>query len=344
MSTVIIISIVAVFLLILMGVGIYFYKKNSADNAADTEENTPAPPAPAPVNSTPPQTPAQSIESDDLAIGNSTVWNKDGYLVCGTTSFNAQRQNLYCTDFSVENRFKSMDKGCDDIAIDQDNKRIFCINPTSKQVEFLTIPDGLNKIQDDVKWNSNQFKSADKKFKKISVAGDNIIALGTDQSVYRYSSSTGWTKMGDMTTTEIAALPKTSDDGFILAPNANETNESGFRIYGYGMQGSPNWYPSTSQWYATKIDAGNATNVHQPVVCQINKRNEIYCQTTSNKTQKIDTIEKDLIFDNISISGEKDLFFTTNTKDVYYINLETKTPTGYPVSKLNNVKFTKIVS
>ena len=186
------------------------------------------------------------------------------------------------------------------------------------------------------------------KFRKISVSNpaNHIVALGDiDQKVYRYDSTTGWKKMGDLVTSEIATLSQQTNVGYILAPNSGESNEGGFRIYGYGIQGSPSWF-SASNWSGLKIDGGSSTNPNQPVVCHINKNNEIYCQTTSSSTEKIKLYDENLKYENINISGEKDLFLTTKlANDVYYYDLQIKNSQGYyPAVKIGGVKFTKIAS
>ena len=345
MSTAIIISIVVFFILILSGVGVYFYMKKKKD-ANEEEEDIKEEPASSTLATdaeAPSQTPASSISSDDVMIGDSNVWNKDGNLICGITSPN-NAGNLFCTDYSIDNRFKSMKKSCIDIDVDQNNKRIFCVNQLNKNVEYLTIPsNGLTEHKDDVKWNTSM---GTQKFKKVSVSNpaNNIVALGdSDQKVYRYEN-TGWTKMGDLVASEIATLSQRTNVGFILAPNSQESNESGFRIYGYGIQGSPSWF-AASNWSGTKIDGSVSTNTNQPVVCYINKGNEIYCQTTSSSNEKINPLEQGLIYDNINISGDKDLLLTTNNKDVYYYDLQTKNSQGlYPGTKISGLKFTKIAS
>jgi len=218
------------------------------------------------------------------------------------------------------------------------------IDQPNKNVEFLTIQaNGLTEHKDDAKWNT----LGTDKFKKVSVSNpaNNIVALGdSDQKVYRYEN-TGWKKMGDLVAYEIATLSQPTNVGYILAPNSAESNESGFRIYGYGIQGSPSWF-SASNWSGLKIDGGSSTNPNQPVVCHINKKNEIYCQTTSSPNEKIKLYDDKLTYDNINISGERDLFLTTTPgKDVYYYDLQIKDSQGYyPAVKINNVKFTKIAS
>jgi len=134
MSTAIIISIVVIFILILSGVGIYFYMKKNKEEETPTqqeEENNeePQPSTIATDAAAPNQTPSASIGSDDVMIGDSTVWNRDGKLICGITSPN-RAGNLFCTDYSIDNRFKSMKKSCIDIDVDQNNKRIFCDRST----------------------------------------------------------------------------------------------------------------------------------------------------------------------------------------------------------------------
>lgn len=345
MSTAIIISIVVFFILILSGVGVYFYKKKKKDENEEDENNEEetAPPTTDINAEAPSQTPSSSIGSDDVMIGDSTSWNRDGKLICGITSPN-KAGNLFCTDYSVDNRFKSMKKSCIDVDVDQNNKRIFCVSQPNKNVEFLTVPaNGLTEHKDDAKWNTSL---GTQKFRKVSVSNpaNNIVALGdSDQKVYRYENN-GWKKMGDLVTSEIATLSQPTNVGFILAPNSQESGETGFRIYGYGIQGSPSWF-SASIWSGTKIDGGASTNTNQPVVCHINKKNDIYCQTTSSSIENIKPLEQGLIYDNINISGEKDLFLTTNNKDVYYYDLQIKNSQGlYPGTKISGLKFTKIAS
>lgn len=348
MSTAIIISIVVFFILILSGVGIYFYtkkKKDKKDEKAEEEEikEETVPSTLATDAEAPSQTPSSSIGSDDVMIGDSTPWNREGKLICGITSPN-NAGNLFCTDYSIDNKFKSMKKSCIDVDVDQNNKRIFCVDQATKKAQFLTIPaNGLTEQKDDAKWSD----LGNDKFKKISVSnpGNNIVALGDiDQKVYRYDG-TGWQKMGDLVTSEIATLSQPTNVGYILAPNSGESNENGFRIYGYGIQGSPSWF-SASNWSGVKIDGGASINTNQPVVCHINKKNEIYCQTTSSPTEKIKLYEQGLIYDNINISGEKDLFLTTTPgKDIYYYDLQIKNSQGYySATKIGGVKFTKIAS
>lgn len=351
MSTAIIISIVVFFILILSGVGIYFYKKKKKDENEEEEITEETAPPTTDVNAeAPSQTPSSSIGSDDVMIGDSTLWNRDGKLICGITSPN-KAGNLFCTDYSIDNRFKSMKKSCIDVDVDQNNKRIFCVDQATKKAQFLTIPaNGLTEHKDDAKWNT----LGTDKFKKVSVSNpaNNIVALGdSDQKVYRYDG-TGWKKMGDLVTSEIATLSPQSTNvqstnvGYILAPNSGESNaETGFRIYGYGIQGSPSWF-SASNWSGTKIDGGASINTNQPVVCHINKKNEIHCQTTSTPNEKIKLYDEKLTYDNINISGEKDLFLTTTPgKDVYYYDLQIKDSQGYyPGVKIGGVKFTKIAS
>lgn len=345
MSTVIIITIIVVFILILAGAGFFFYKKKTdekSESSKRTDETESEQPSTNKANAeVPTQSPSSSITSDDIAIGDSTVWNREGKLICGTTSPNKQG-NLFCTDYSIDNKFKSMKKSCLDIDVDQSNKRIFCVDQATKKAQFLTVPsNGLTEHKDDATWNV----LGNDKFRKISVNMPNIIGLGdNDQKVYRYSTESGWTKMGDLVTSEIAALSKTTNVGYILAPNSQETNAVGFRTYGYGIQGSPSWYPAAG-WSGTKVDAGSSPNPNQPVVCHINKVNDIYCQTTSSVMENIKPLEQGLIYDNVNISDEKDLFLTTNNKDVYYIDLQTKNSQGlYPGTKISGLKFTKIAA
>lgn len=345
MSTAIIISIVVFFILILSGVGIYFYKKkNKVVNEEEEEiKEEPVPSTPDTNAEAPSQTPSSSIGSDDVMIGDSTVWNREGKLICGITSPN-KAGNLFCTDYSIDNRFKSMKKSCIDVDVDQDNRRIFCVSQPNKNIEFLTVPsNGLTEHKDDAKWSTSL---GTQKFRKVSVSNpaNNIVALGdSDQKVYRYGN-TGWQKMGDLVTSEIATLSQPTNVGYILAPNSQESGETGFRIYGYGIQGSPSWF-SASNWSGTKIDGGASTNTNQPVVCHINKKNEIYCQTTSSSIENIKPLEQGFIYDNINISGDKDLFLTTINKDVYYYDLQTKNSQGlYPGTKISGLNFTKIAS
>jgi len=352
MSTAIIISIVVIFILILSGVGIYFYMKKNKEEETPKEEDEnneeeTQPPSPDVNAEAPSKPPASSIGSDDVMIGDSNTWNREGKIICGITTPKAEG-NLFCTDYSINNRFKAMKKKCIDIDVDQTDKRIFCINQDTKKVEFLTLPtNGLIDHKDDMKWNNSQLDKNNMRFQKISVNTPNIIGLGEDKHVYRFASSTGWTKLGDLKANEIAAVRGSNANvGYVMAPNVADLKSNGFRIYGYGIQGSQNWFSVPNNWESIKIDAGSVTEPNRPVVCQIGKNNKIYCQTTTFPTQEIVTANPEVNYDNINISNEKDLFLTDVNKNVYYIDLGSPSATtgNFPQVTLNSVKFTKVAA
>jgi hypothetical protein len=340
MSTVIIISIVLFLLLLIGGVGAYFYTKKTSDSNEETPETK--------TEVEPPSSNPSSAISEDMTIGGSATWNSEGDLICGMTSQPKQGNNLFCTDYSKENKFISMNKDCIDIDVDQQNKRIFCINRKDKKVNFVTIKDGLETDGNNLTWSNIPGSGGPSQFTKISVNGTNIVGLGNDKNVYKYNSTTGWQKQGNLVAQEIAALSYSTDVGtnvgYIIAANATETNDAGFRLYGYGIQGAPAWY-AASYWSGTKVDAGNTTNINQPVVCHINKANSVYCQTTLKPIEQIKLPSTDNIWNNINVKGEGNLFLTDRNNKVFYTDLNApKSGEFYNQIALSGLLFSKIAS
>jgi hypothetical protein len=344
MSTAIIISIVVFFLLILIGVGIYFTTRKKDEETPSESDSSNDSEASSQDTSLPDANPSSSLEGEMVSGGGDT-WNPNGNLICGMSSRITNKNNVFCTDFSKDNKFVSMSKDCIDIDVDQQNKRVFCIDRKTKKVSFVTIPEGLeDKLKKSITWSNIP---SNIQFNKISVSsnGEHVIAIGIDNKVYRYNSQiNGWEKQGELNAQEIAALPKSTNIGYIVATNVDEPYPTGLRVYGYGIGGSQQWF-TASNWSGTKIDAGNSPNENQPVVCHINKKNDVYCQTTTKSLEKINLPTTDKPWNNINVSGEGHLFLTDTNNNVYFTDLTLpKTGEFYGQSKLSGLAVNKIAA